>query len=67
MLLKNKHVAIIGGGPVGLTMARLLQQKGVDVTLYERDKDPDARVWGGTLLTCTNSQGRGSHATCLPA
>jgi tetracycline resistance monooxygenase len=49
MLLKDKKVAIIGAGPVGLTMARLLQQNGVDVTVYERDKDPDARIWGGTL------------------
>jgi len=49
MLLKNKKVAIIGAGPVGLTMARLLQQKGTDVTVYERDKDTKARIWGGTL------------------
>jgi 2-polyprenyl-6-methoxyphenol hydroxylase-like FAD-dependent oxidoreductase len=38
MLLNNKKVAIIGAGPVGLTMARLLQQKGIDVTVYERDQ-----------------------------
>jgi 2-polyprenyl-6-methoxyphenol hydroxylase-like FAD-dependent oxidoreductase len=49
MILTNKKVAIIGAGPVGLTMARLLQQKGIDVTVYERDKDPHARIWGGTL------------------
>jgi 2-polyprenyl-6-methoxyphenol hydroxylase-like FAD-dependent oxidoreductase len=49
MLLHHKKVAIIGAGPVGLTMAKLLQQKGVDVTVYERDKDPQARIWGGTL------------------
>jgi 2-polyprenyl-6-methoxyphenol hydroxylase-like FAD-dependent oxidoreductase len=49
MILKNKKIAIIGAGPVGLTMATLLQQKGVDVTVYERDKDPQARIWGGTL------------------
>lgn len=49
MVLKNKKVAIIGAGPVGLTMARLLQQKGIDVTVYERDKDVQARIWGGTL------------------
>src|SRR6185437_4909252 len=49
MLLQNKRVAIIGAGPVGLTMARLLQQKGIDVTVYERDKDAQTRVWGGTL------------------
>ncbi|WP_302900641.1 NAD(P)/FAD-dependent oxidoreductase [Mucilaginibacter sp. BT774] len=49
MLLKGKKVAIIGAGPVGLTMARLLQPNGVDVTVYERDQDSQARIWGGTL------------------
>ena len=49
MLLKNKKVAIIGAGPVGLTMAKLLQQESIDVTVYERDKDPQTRIWGGTL------------------
>ncbi|WP_281233528.1 FAD-dependent oxidoreductase [Flavobacterium gelatinilyticum] len=49
MLLNNKSIAIIGAGPVGLTMARLLQQKGINVKVYERDKDDKARIWGGTL------------------
>jgi len=49
MLLKNKKVAIIGAGPVGLTMARLLQQQGINVAVYERDKDAQTRIWGGTL------------------
>lgn len=49
MLLKNKNVAIIGSGPVGLTMARLLQQNGVHVTVYERDKSAHTRITGGTL------------------
>ncbi|MGY3211821.1 FAD-dependent oxidoreductase [Mucilaginibacter sp. HD30] len=49
MLLQDKQVAIIGAGPVGLIMAKLLQQEGVNVTVYERDKDPQARIWGGTL------------------
>lgn len=49
MLLKDKEVALIGAGPVGLTMAKLLQQAGVDISVYERDKDPEARIWGGTL------------------
>ena len=49
MILENKKIAIIGAGPVGLTLARLLQQNGAAVTVYERDKDPQARIWGGTL------------------
>jgi 2-polyprenyl-6-methoxyphenol hydroxylase-like FAD-dependent oxidoreductase len=49
MLLKNKKIAIIGAGPVGLTMAKLLQQEGLDVTVYERDKDAQTRISGGTL------------------
>ena len=48
-LLKHKKVAIIGGGPVGLTMAKLLQQNDINVTVYERDKDRQARIFGGTL------------------
>ncbi len=55
MLIKDKKVAIIGGGPVGLTMARLLQQQGADLTVYERDKDCRARIWGGTLDLHRNS------------
>ena len=49
MLLQHKKIAIIGAGPVGLTMAKLLQQKGIDVTVYERDKDAQTRISGGTL------------------
>ncbi|MCF0072919.1 FAD-dependent monooxygenase [Dyadobacter sp. CY261] len=49
MLLENKRIAIIGGGPGGLTLARLLQLKGADVKVYERDFNRDVRVQGATL------------------
>jgi 2-polyprenyl-6-methoxyphenol hydroxylase-like FAD-dependent oxidoreductase len=49
MLLKNKKVAIIGAGPVGLTMAKLLQQNGINVSVYERDENALTRVSGGPL------------------
>lgn len=49
MLLDSKKVAIIGGGPGGLTLARLLQLKGVDVKVYERDFNRNVRVQGATL------------------
>ncbi|RZK61790.1 MAG: FAD-dependent monooxygenase [Hymenobacter sp.] len=48
-LLQNKQVAIIGGGPVGLLLAVLLQQRGASVKVYERDAGPEARISGGTL------------------
>jgi len=49
MLLNNKTVAVVGGGPGGLTLAKLLQLKGVNVTVYERDKNKNARVQGAPL------------------
>lgn len=48
-LIKNKKIVIIGGGPVGLTTARILQINGADVTVYERDLNAQARTSGGTL------------------
>ena len=33
---KNKKVAIIGGGPSGLTCAAFLAKEGIDVTIYEK-------------------------------
>jgi 2-polyprenyl-6-methoxyphenol hydroxylase-like FAD-dependent oxidoreductase len=47
--MKNNRIAIVGGGPGGLTLARLLQIKGADVKVYERDVNKDVRVQGATL------------------
>ena len=49
MLIENKKIAIVGGGPGGLTLARLLQLKGADVTVYERDLNAAVRLQGGAL------------------
>jgi 2-polyprenyl-6-methoxyphenol hydroxylase-like FAD-dependent oxidoreductase len=49
MLLQNKKIAIVGAGPGGLTLAKLLQLKGANVKLYERDFDKNARVQGSPL------------------
>jgi len=46
MLIKDKKIAIIGGGPGGLTLARLLQTNGADVKVYERDLNKDVRGAG---------------------
>ncbi len=47
--IKNKKIAIIGGGPGGLTLGRLLQMRGANVKVYERDLNRDARDQGATL------------------
>src|SRR6187551_1894315 len=49
MKLQDKKIAIVGGGPGGLTLARLLQLKGANVKVYERDLNKNARVQGSPL------------------
>ena len=48
-MTKDKAIAIVGGGPGGLTLARLLQMNGFEVKVYERDAGKTARVQGATL------------------
>ena len=47
--VEDKDIAIIGGGPGGLTLARLLQMNGANVKVYERDAGSSVRVQGATL------------------
>ena len=49
MKMKDIKIAIVGGGPAGLTLARLLQQGGCNVTVYERDAGRHVRQQGATL------------------
>lgn len=42
-LIYGKSIAIIGAGPAGLALARLLQQRGARVAVYERET---AAAWG---------------------
>jgi 2-polyprenyl-6-methoxyphenol hydroxylase-like FAD-dependent oxidoreductase len=49
------RIAIIGGGPGGLTLARLLHVRGIAATVFESDAGPDARVQGGSLDLHTES------------
>ncbi|MFE5214952.1 MULTISPECIES: FAD-dependent oxidoreductase [unclassified Streptomyces] len=43
------RIAVVGGGPAGLTFARVLRRHDCPVTVFERDPAPDARPPGGTL------------------
>ena len=45
----QRRIAIIGGGPGGLTLACVLHQQGITSTVYELDEHALARPQGGTL------------------
>jgi 2-polyprenyl-6-methoxyphenol hydroxylase-like FAD-dependent oxidoreductase len=45
----TRKIAIVGAGPGGLTLARLLQMNGADVVVYERDSGQASRAQGATL------------------
>ncbi len=49
MTHSSHRIAIIGAGPGGLTLARLLHGSGHLVTVFERDAGPSSRPQGGTL------------------
>lgn len=48
-LLHGKRIAIVGAGPAGLTLARLLQMHDIGVSVFERDASPSSRSQGGSL------------------
>ncbi|ABQ67802.1 monooxygenase, FAD-binding [Rhizorhabdus wittichii RW1] len=47
--IAGKKIAIVGAGPSGLTLARLLQMRGGSVTVYDLDPSLAARNQGGSL------------------
>jgi len=47
--IQDKQIAIIGAGPGGLTLARLLQMHGAKVKVFERDINQFAPAQGTTL------------------
>jgi 2-polyprenyl-6-methoxyphenol hydroxylase-like FAD-dependent oxidoreductase len=48
-------IAIVGGGPGGLALARILHVHGIAATVLERDAGPSARGQGGSLDLHTES------------
>lgn len=47
--MSSLRIAIVGGGPSGLTLARLLQVNNFACTVFELDDDPAGRNQGGTV------------------
>ena len=45
----DKRIGIVGGGPGGLLLARLLKRQGMNVTVLERDAHATERPQGGSL------------------
>ncbi|MCT4573609.1 FAD-dependent monooxygenase, partial [Bacillus thuringiensis] len=46
---EQKRIAIIGGGPGGLTLALLLQKNGMEPVIYERELLDMNKQRGGSL------------------
>lgn len=66
-LRQNGTVAIVGAGPGGSTLARLLHRVGFAVRVLERDTSPDARPQGGSLDLRPDSGQRAIDAAGLTA
>jgi 2-polyprenyl-6-methoxyphenol hydroxylase-like FAD-dependent oxidoreductase len=48
-MTSKPHVAIVGAGPGGLMLARLLLLRGLEPTVFERDRHATDRPQGGSL------------------
>ena len=48
-LYLSPWLPLVGGGPDGLTLARILQRNGINPTVFEREASVNERSQGGTL------------------
>ncbi|GGH50873.1 oxidoreductase [Paenibacillus silvae] len=46
---EQRRIAIIGGGPGGLTLALILQKHGIPAVIYEREQEDKSHERGGSL------------------
>jgi len=62
---RHVHVAVIGGGPGGLTLAQGLKRHGIDVAVFERSAVRDDYVQGFRMRI--RQRGLDALEACLPA
>ena len=65
--LREQSIVIVGAGPAGLTVARLLQMRGIEVAVYEREASASIRSQGGSLDLHADSGQRALQAAGLYA
>jgi glycine/D-amino acid oxidase-like deaminating enzyme len=53
---RQRHVAVIGCGAIGLTTARVAQQAGLRVRIYAKDRPPEVSSSGATGLWTPDSR-----------
>ena len=46
---EQQRIAIVGGGPGGLTLALILQRHGIQTVVYEREASRESVQQGGSL------------------
>ena len=64
--MQNKRsIAIVGGGPGGLMLARILQLRGIHATVFERDAHSLDRLQGGSLDLHEETGQRALRLACL--
>jgi 2-polyprenyl-6-methoxyphenol hydroxylase-like FAD-dependent oxidoreductase len=63
--MSSPSIAIVGAGPGGLVLARVLQLHQIKATVYELDAHKDARNQGGTLDLHEESGQRAMHVADL--
>jgi 2-polyprenyl-6-methoxyphenol hydroxylase-like FAD-dependent oxidoreductase len=65
--MATAKIAIIGAGPSGLTLARILTKNNIPCTVYEGEESASARTQGGSLdLHAKSGQAALSEAGLLP-